>query len=183
MSPSEHALPTLVGEGFEVRPAHPGEIETLVESITSDPVASPWWGSDPDIVLRWFAEDDVRVLVIAATDKLVGLITYTEEEDPDYHSAGIDIGLLSDSVGRGVGSAALRLLARWLFDSRGHHRLTIDPAVANERAVRAYHRVGFKTIGVAREYERGDDGSWHDNLLMDMLADDLVDSEPERPDA
>jgi aminoglycoside 6'-N-acetyltransferase len=173
MDSTGHTLPTLVGEGFELRPPEPGEVEALARAIAKDPVASPWWGSDPEVVLRWFAEDDVRVLIISSGGRPVGLVTYTEEEDPDYHSAGIDIGLLSDTVGRGVGSAALRLLARWLFDVRGHHRLTIDPAVANERAVRAYHRVGFKTIGVAREYERGDDGVYHDNLLMDMLADDL----------
>ena len=178
MCSNEDELPTLVGEGFELRPARPGEAERIVEAITNDPVASPWWGSDPEVVLRWFAEDGVCVLVIAGVEGPVGLITFTEEEDPDYHSAGIDIGLLSDNVGRGTGTAALRLLAKWLFEKRDHHRLTIDPAVANERAVRAYHRVGFKTIGVAREYERGADGTWHDNLLMDMLADELT--EPTR---
>jgi aminoglycoside 6'-N-acetyltransferase len=179
MSSGAHVLPTLVGDGFEVRPPSPGEAEQLVELITKDPEAGPWWGSEAEVVLRWFAEDDVQVLVIVGPHGPVGLVTYTEEEDPDYFSAGIDIGLLSDSVGRGVGTAALRLLARWLFDERGHHRLTIDPAVANERAVRAYHKVGFKTIGVARDYERGSDGDWHDNLLMDLLVNDLVDAEVE----
>jgi aminoglycoside 6'-N-acetyltransferase len=28
-------------------------------------------------------------------------------------------------------------------------------------------------VGVMRQYERGVDGRWHDNLLMDMLADEL----------
>jgi len=62
------------------------------------------------------------------------------------------------------------VLARHLFRERGHHRLTIDPALANERAIRAYERVGFRRVGVMREYERGADGSWHDGLLMDLLA-------------
>jgi aminoglycoside 6'-N-acetyltransferase len=59
------------------------------------------------------------------------------------------------------------------FESRGHHRITIDPAVANERAIRAYEGVGFKQVGVMRRYERGADGDWHDGLLLDLLPEDL----------
>jgi aminoglycoside 6'-N-acetyltransferase len=34
--------------------------------------------------------------------------------------------------------------------------------------------VGFRRVGVLREYERGPDGMWHDGLLMDMLTGELV---------
>ena len=30
-------------------------------------------------------------------------------------------------------------------------------------------------VGVMRNYERGVDGTWHDGLLMDLLADELTD--------
>jgi aminoglycoside 6'-N-acetyltransferase len=33
--------------------------------------------------------------------------------------------------------------------------------------------VGFKSVGIMRKYERGPDGSWHDSLLMDLLADEF----------
>jgi aminoglycoside 6'-N-acetyltransferase len=56
---------------------------------------------------------------------------------------------------------------------RGHHRLTIDPAAANARAIRAYRAIGFRDVGVMRRYERGPDGEWRDALLMDMLAGEL----------
>jgi aminoglycoside 6'-N-acetyltransferase len=64
------------------------------------------------------------------------------------------------------------VLVRYLFEARGHHRLTIDPAAHNERAIRCYEAVGFTPVGVLRQYERDDDGSWHDGLLMQLLADD-----------
>jgi aminoglycoside 6'-N-acetyltransferase len=67
----------------------------------------------------------------------------------------------------------VRTLARQLFDEVGHHRLIIDPAAANERAIRCYERVGFRPVGVMRDYERGPDGSWHDGLVMDLLAGEL----------
>jgi aminoglycoside 6'-N-acetyltransferase len=60
-----------------------------------------------------------------------------------------------------------------MVDERGHHRFSIDPAAANERAIPCYAGLGFKPVGVMRQYERGDDG-WHDNLLMDLLADELL---------
>ncbi len=77
----------------------------------------------------------------------------------------------------GVGSDAVRTLARYLFEERGHHRITIDPAAHNERAIRSYQRVGFRPVGVMRRYERGPDGSWHDGLLMDLLPEDLARSD------
>jgi len=42
--------------------------------------------------------------------------------------------------------------------------------VDNDRAIRAYRAVGFGPVGVMRAYERAGDGTWHDNLLMDLLA-------------
>jgi aminoglycoside 6'-N-acetyltransferase len=57
---------------------------------------------------------------------------------------------------------------------RGHHRFTIDPAIANGRAIAAYAKLGFRPVGTMRSYERGNDGSWHDSLLMDLLGDELV---------
>jgi len=40
--------------------------------------------------------------------------------------------------GRGAGTEAAGLLARFLFGQRDHHRITIDPAAANEPAIRCY---------------------------------------------
>ena len=76
--------------------------------------------------------------------------------------------------GQGLGPEALRLVIGYLIEERGHHRLTIDPAAHNERAIRAYARIGFRPVGVLRRYERAADGSWHDGLLMDLLADELL---------
>jgi aminoglycoside 6'-N-acetyltransferase len=51
--------------------------------------------------------------------------------------------------------------------------LTIDPAAANETAIRVYTKVGFRPVGVLRNYERAADGTWHDGLLMDLLEGEL----------
>jgi aminoglycoside 6'-N-acetyltransferase len=55
----------------------------------------------------------------------------------------------------------------------GNHRFTIDPAAHNIAAIRAYEKVGFRPVGIMRKYERAPDGTWHDGLLIDLLADEL----------
>jgi aminoglycoside 6'-N-acetyltransferase len=104
---------------------------------------------------------------------VIGLVQAWEECDPMYRHAGIDISLHPGWHGRGLGADTVRTVARHMFEDRGHHRVTIDPAAANARAIRAYESVGFRPVGVMRDYERGADGTWHDGLLMDMLAGEL----------
>ena len=113
------------------------------------------------------------LLVLEVDGEVAGGIEYYEEDDPMYRHAGIDIYVGARHQGRGVGTEAIRLVVRFLLDERGHHRLTIDPAVANTNAIRSYEKVGFRPVGVMREYERGPDGTFHDGLLMDLLAGDL----------
>ena len=90
-----------------------------------------------------------------------------------YRHAGMDIYLTTSRYGEGLGTEALRVLARYLFEERGHHRLTIDPAADNAGAIRAYEKVGFRRVGIMRKYERGPDGIWRDGLLMDLLEEEF----------
>jgi len=113
--------------------------------------------------------------LIEHNGKTIGIVQAYEEGDPMYRHASIDIALRSDWQGKGLGPDAIRTLARYLIEQRGHHRLTIDPAAHNTRAIKAYERVGFKRVGLMRQYERGPDGTWHEGLLMDMLAEELCD--------
>ena len=167
---------TLRGEAITLRPMAATDALRLTE-ILSDPGVAMWWGYwDLDRVQREVidAADGTVTYAIEGDDQVIGLIQYAEEDDPDYRHASIDIFVDPAWQGRGLGSDAVRILARHLFDDRGHHRITIDPAAHNERAIRSYQRVGFRPVGVMRRYERGPDGSWHDGLLMDLLPEDLV---------
>ena len=123
-----------------------------------------WLDIDPDTT-QW---------VIVVEGEVAGSIQAAEEDDPDYRHAGIDLFLGSAHQGHGLGRDAIRTVMRWLFEERGHHRLTIDPSAANARAIRTYEAVGFRPVGVMRAYERGPDGTFHDGLLMDLLRDEVA---------
>jgi len=174
MHPALTELPTIQGSVVVLRPPEADELSRLAAELAADPEANPWWGMDARTITEWFDDPDYHVLVVETQGRAAGVIAFEEQLDPSYHAAGIDIGLIAGNVGRGVGTDALKTLAGWLLGERGHHRLTIDPAADNDRAIHVYGKIGFKPIGIARNYELGADGTWHDNLLMDMLVDDLV---------
>jgi aminoglycoside 6'-N-acetyltransferase len=167
-------MPVLVGERLVLRPLLDADVEALAVVVTS-PGAAEWWGvnDDPE-ELREGLRNDGAAWAIEVHGELAGWLGVSEENDPDYPSAGLDITLAPPFQGRGLGPEALRVAIRWLADDHGHHRFTIDPALANERAIRAYASVGFKPVGVLRSYERAPDGTWRDGLLMDLLADELL---------
>jgi aminoglycoside 6'-N-acetyltransferase len=121
-----------------------------------------------------FAEPDMTAYVIELDDVVVGWIQWQAEEEADYRHASMDIYVDPAVHGRGVGTDALRTLARHLIVDHGHHRLTIDPAADNAAAIRCYTKVGFRPVGITRQSERGADGTWHDGLLMDLLAGELT---------
>lgn len=166
---------TLRGERVTLRPITLDDAPRLAE-IAAEPDIAHWWLglNEDDLRDKAGPEEDALVLVIEDGGEVVGLVQAGEEDDPDYKHANIDIFVTGARQGQGLGADAIRTLARHLFEDRGHHRIIIDPAVANERAIRAYERVGFRRVGIMRDYERGVDGEWHDGLLLDLLRDELV---------
>ena len=163
-----------------LRPVTATDVEPLVELFAVPEVAEWWPGENlPRLQARLAGgADEGMGLVIELDGRLIGFLQYWEEPDPDYRHATIDIVLHPDWCNRGLGTDAVRTAARHLFEERGHHRITIDPAVINARAIASYRKVGFKEVGVMRRYERANDGTWRDSLLMDLLAEELVSSPP-----
>ena len=147
-----------------------------INSIRHEPEVARRWGDLEEGELEVFLQDE-KTFLIDAYGEVIGAIQYEEEEDPMYRHAGIDIFVTTSLHGQGFGSEAVRILARYLIEERGHHRLTIDPAADNAAAIRAYGKVGFRRVGVMRSYERGPNGTWHDGLLMEMLADELTEED------
>jgi len=168
--------PTLAGRRVRLRPGGLADAGPL-HAILAEPSVSRWWGEpDPVTVIEddLLGEGSSVLLVVEIDGQVAGGIQYSEEDDPRYRHAGIDIYLGGAYQGQCAGCEAVGLMAGFLFGQRGHHRTTIDPAAANDRAIRCYAKVGFRPVGVLREYERGGDGRFHDGLLMDLLSGELT---------
>ena len=165
----------LDGVIVHLRPAVADDIPELVRIRGTPEVYAHWRGGDDlrAAVEDDFAEPEIRPYAIEVDGRVVGWIQWQAEEEPDYRHASMDIYVDPAVHGRGIGADAVRTLARHLVVDHGHHRIEIDPAADNAAAIRAYTNVGFRPVGITRRSERGPDGTWHDGLLMDLLAEDL----------
>src|SRR5690348_16130845 len=138
--PAYPVHPVLAGRRVRIRPGRRGDAERL-RAILAEPSVSRWWGApDPLSVI----EDELRgddegiLLVMEIGGKVAGGIQYSEDDDPMYKHAGIDIYLGTRFQGLGAGAEAVALLSRYLFEERVHHRIKIDPVAHNELAFRSY---------------------------------------------
>lgn len=85
---------------------------------------------------------------------------------------GIVIGE-KDFWGKGYGREAIRVLLRYAFFELGLHRVELETFAFNSRALRCYEAVGFKRVGVRRQaFFR--EGTFHDVILMDLLAEEFA---------
>lgn len=166
----------LAGSQVVLRPGGPADLDALVAIFAAPEVAAWWVGYDRSrIEAEVLHADDPNetVYVIDVGGEVAGIVQSYEEPEEDYRTAGVDIAVGPEWHGRGIALDAIRTLARHLIDDKGHHHLTIDPAAANERAIAAYAKLGFRPVGILRENERGFDGTFHDTLLMDLLKGEL----------
>ena len=162
--------PTLHGRLVTLRPVGADDLPVL-HDILDEPEVAEWWRRT-----EWERVDELCAVTFAIEldGSVVGCIQYAEQTDPDYRSAAVDIFVSAAVHGRGVGGDAMRTLIAWLIDARGHHRLTVDPATANARAIHVYRRLGFRPVGVLRRYERAEGDHYRDALLLDLLAEEFV---------
>jgi aminoglycoside 6'-N-acetyltransferase len=165
------------GERVRLRPATVDDLPWFRE-LLAEPAVAAWWDGDSlrevEALLADDGDPDTVVFTAEFEGRPAGLLFASEEPEPGYRHASIDVTLTSALHGRGLGRDAVATLAAWLVDARGHHRVTIDPSADNARAIACYRAVGFREVGVMRAYERRGDGTWRDGLLMDLLAEELV---------
>lgn len=164
----------LHGTATTLRPATTDDTATFA-TVLAEPEVARWWPRYDEARIRedLIAGADTNCFAVEHDGEVIGAILYVEEPSPDYRHATMDVFLHPGWHGKGLGTDAVRTMARHLVHDRGHHRLAIDPAADNERAIRTYARIGFRRVGVLREYERGVDGEWHDCVLMDLLKREL----------
>jgi aminoglycoside 6'-N-acetyltransferase len=165
----DHAgVDRLHGDRVTLRPIAPGDRAAL-KAIRDEPEVVRWWGVQTE---AWPGDDDtVEEWVIELDDAVVGFVQFFEEPAADYRHADVDILLATRAHSRGLGTDAMRTITRYLIEQRGHHRITLTTWPHNARAIRVYEKVGFRQVGVTRLSERGDDGTWHDELLMELVVE------------
>lgn len=160
----------LRGELVLLRPLTGEHAEALRAIRLRPEVADRWGPLEEDFPLA--DEPTAERFTILTDDRLIGMVQVTEENEPDYRHAEVDIFLGPDDHSRGLGTDALETLARHLIEDRGHHRLILGAAIDNGRAIRCYEKAGFRRVGVTRLSGRDfRTGAFADEVFMELVVD------------
>jgi RimJ/RimL family protein N-acetyltransferase len=156
-------------------------LELLTRFATEPAFSAPfqWAGfRSPEAFRRRWAEDgfldkDQRYLAVADRDETaLGWVVWREANPGGSGVWEIGIHLAPDHRGRGVGTAAQRLLVNHLFTTTTAHRLCAFTAADNLAEQRSLEKCGFRREGLLRQAGFRE-GRWRDVLVYGVLRDDL----------
>lgn len=119
-----------------------------------------------------FDEPESQRFAIVAGGEVVGMVQWGDDSYEENRHAYVDIFVGDDHAGRGIGTEAMREMTRTLIEQHGYHRITLDPAVENEAAIRSYEKAGFRRVGVRRRsYLEHESKEWRDELVMELVVE------------
>lgn len=169
-----------MGDEIILRPVREDDLPML-EELTQDPGKTgefEWFGwSDPRRWRRGWDEnrllsEDGGTLIVARGDQRLGLVNWRKQQ---VTKAGycweIGIILLPEARGRGHGTQAQRLLARYLFAHTTVHRIWAGTEADNIAEQKSLEKAGFTREGIIRG-TGWRDGAWRDGVIYSLLRTD-----------
>ena len=117
---------------------------------------------DEEILLRWFDPEDavdrceVRVVeeftiwpfIITTSDGEAG---FAQAWITTEGEGGLELFVANDVRRHGIGTAAIRLLARHLRDDLHWKRIAVEPRANDEASIACYTKAGFVDRGARRD--------------------------------
>ena len=170
-----------MGDLVTLRPVTEDDLAWLA-SLRNSPAASglhEWHGwTDPQRRRRQWAEsgllgDDGGTLIVLHDTDRVGHVSWRKvKTGPTAFGWAIAVGLAPDFRGRGYGSEAQRLLARYLFAHTQVNRIEATTEITNVAEQRALEKAGFTREGILRGTTFRQ-GRWHDHVIYSVLRDEV----------
>ena len=146
--------------------------------ILSEPEVALWWvGFTPEKVVADFVEQPEITRIIEVDGECAGALWVLRGDDPEYPTTVMHLFIGTRFRGRRIGEEALALAIRAEF-AAGITRVTLDPNVNNDGAIRSYERMGFKRIGILRDYQVRPGGHLEDALFLDLTRSDFPEGPP-----
>jgi RimJ/RimL family protein N-acetyltransferase len=153
----------------------------ILERLTQDPAAAgefAWFGWHKLAQYRqaWadnrLISDDGGTLMVARGEDRLGIVSWRKvPSTPACSYWNIGIALLPEARGKGFGTQAQRLLARYLFAHTTVQRIEAATEVGNVAEQRALEKAGFTREGVHRSTSWRD-GAYRDGVWYSMLRGD-----------
>ena len=168
---------------LRLRPIEEADLEPLRRFDTDPSSRGPYLPSafrSPQVRRRrweedsWLGDDSAQLAVVLPDGTLAGVVSWRTYKTGGPEPGCLEIGalLFPEHRGRGLGPAAQRLLAEYLFATTLANRLQAITDVENLAEQRALERAGFRREGIMRGLAF-DRGRWHDGVLYARLRDDV----------
>ncbi|MCT2585256.1 GNAT family N-acetyltransferase [Actinophytocola gossypii] len=168
-------------EGTRLRPVTEPDLD-LLRDMAEDPESIGvfnWGGFTDDAVWRrrWadnrLIENDRTMLMVASGDETLGFVSWNKISTGQHsHLFELGIALVPDARGRGHGTAAQKLAARYLFAHHPINRIQAWTETGNVAEQRALEKAGFVREAVLHGFSFRD-GAWRDEVLYRMLRAEL----------
>ena len=176
--PETHPNPIIRGEKVWLRPLEREDLAPSLRGINDRDInaLAGFWGPIGDAMSeRWFEEEVLKkqgesmyafAICKLGSSELIGQCGFNNFRAGLRGEVGIF--MLSDQIGRGLGTDAMNALVDFGFGQLGLERieLLVDPD--NPRAVRSYEKSGFSLEGRLRSIARSR-GKMVDGLMMSIL--------------
>jgi aminoglycoside 6'-N-acetyltransferase len=138
----------LTGAGFALRETSVGDAQLLL-MWHADPEVNRYWDRRPltyeEVAAKYLGAraPEVRCFIIQGEKREpIGFIEYAYLEPAG--DVGLDMFLIPNSRGRGLGPKVASFLAQHLLTTGAAQRVTVDPLLSNQRAIRAWNKAGFR---------------------------------------
>ena len=179
---SEPVLPAapIVGPLVSLRAPQQADLDPLFAILLEPEVAFWWVGYTRERVQAEFIEAAETTRIIEVAGECAGALYVLRGEDPEYPTTVMHLFIGTRFRGQRIGEETLALAIKHEF-ANGISRVTLDPNENNDGAIRSYERLGFKRIGVLRDYQVRPSGALEGALFMDLTRSDFPDGPPLPP--
>jgi L-phenylalanine/L-methionine N-acetyltransferase len=154
----------------QYRPPDKEQLVSMYAGLSRDTLR---WGMPPynrERIDRFTADLENKIILVAQDkDRIVGHMQIGIATNARFRGIGeLFIYLHQDFQNIGLGTA---LMQEGLDQARARnlHRVELTVVADNHRGIRSYEKVGFQREGVKRENYLGEDGKYHDEIMMGIL--------------
>ncbi len=173
----------LEGKRTFLRPLEPDDIPIFQRWYNNQEVnywANAAWPlstmiSEDEIEERFFVpnRDSRRFTILNENKEPIGTTGFRDTNIPARSAVLFIVIGEKEYWDRGYGSDALKVLIDHLFLQWNFHRLSLDTWDGNQRALRAYEKLGFQIEGRLRQ-ARFVMGEYRDAIIMALLRDEYI---------
>ncbi|MEM2936323.1 MAG: GNAT family N-acetyltransferase [Candidatus Bathyarchaeia archaeon] len=147
------------------------DFEKLAEMHASLSKEALRWTRPPynEETIRKLSKDKNLILVAKYGNRIIGhcmLDVYKRSTGKGISSLIINVH--QDFQNKGLGTAMIETMIDWA-KSKGMYRIELSVVTKHKMALHVYEKVGFRIEGVQREAYYGEDGKYHDKVMMGLL--------------